>query len=140
MADCKKVKLIQTNKHYFKWPNDLHFRRGFLFMEVPNRLLFHEDIQPMREELLMFQVFQDEGKNAQFASSEDEWDALTEQTIKKTLVHRFHERLQVGDKVRVLQGEALGLVGCIKGFTHERKQVTVHCAEVIVTFPAGSGG
>ena len=130
VADCKKVKLIQTNKHYYKWPNDLHFRRGFLFMEVPNRLVLHEDIQPQREELLIFQVFQDEGKNAQFASSEDEWDALNEQTIKKTLVHRFHERLQVGDKVRVLQGEALGLVGCIKGFTHERKQVTVQCAEV----------
>lgn len=76
LSDCKKIKLSATDKHYYKWPNDLHFRRGFLFIEVSNRLIKHENILPSKEETNRFQVFQDEGKNAQFASSEDEWDNL----------------------------------------------------------------
>jgi hypothetical protein len=95
-------------------------------MEVPNRLINYENIVPSREELDIFQATHDSA-NAQFASSEDEWDKLPDQTLKATICHMFHDKLITEDKVRVLAGEAKGLTGVIKGFSDKRKNVFVHC-------------
>lgn len=48
-----------------------------------------------------------------FESDQDEWDILNDQTLMKTISHDRQIKLDIGDKVKLAQGQYRGLTGTI---------------------------
>lgn len=100
------------------------FRNGFLYQEFTASKLITENVCPSLKEVKMFQI--DPATQSHLYDIEDddqdEWDLLDNETLMKTIRDDPQLQIQLGDRVKVIDGQFKDLNGFIyliqDGFVH----------------------
>ena len=100
------------------------FRNGFLYQEFNASKLITENVCPSLQEVKMFQVDQATQSHLyEFDDDDqDEWDLLDDETLGKTIRDDPQLQIQIGDRVKVTEGQFKDCSGLIKqihdGYVH----------------------
>ena len=121
--ECQKEFIKPLRKNFYVW-RKMMFRNGFLYQEFNASKLITENVCPSLQEVKMFQV--DPATQSHLYEfdddDQDEWDLLDDDTLCKTIRDDPQLQIQIGDRVKVTEGQFKNCNGIIKqihdGYVH----------------------
>jgi transcription elongation factor len=121
--ECLREVYKPLNKRFYIW-RKMMFRNGFLYQEFSANKLLTENVCPSLQEVKRFQV--DPATQSHLYEFEDEdqdaWDLLDNDTLLLTIRDDPQLQLQIGDRIKVAEGQFRGCSGIIKhlqdGYVH----------------------
>lgn len=117
--ECQRELYTPLDKNFYFW-RKMMFRYGFLYQEFTASKLITENVCPSLKEVKMFQVDQSTLSNLfdYEDDDQDEWDFLDNDTLLKTIRDDPLLQIQIGDRIKVLEGQLMNCKGFISNI-HE---------------------
>lgn len=131
--ECQRDWIKPMRKNFYIW-RGMMFRNGYLYQEFTANKLLTENVCPSLQEVKMFQIDVSNQTSLDFEDDDqDEWDILDDETLLKTIRDDPQLQIQIGERIKVIEGQFKDCQGFIRHFhdgivtftTEEKKPVTI---------------